>query len=224
MADRVSFLVLKFWESFLRMQLKGEKIHENSSRKESILSWEKQGNFVCFLRNAREIYSLKLYLNIDRRIGFLLHPRFHRIMFNSETNRERVMLSVRLRRKDNRLVNTCRIIVHKSSSVKRASMREIRLLGSKDVSTRRTITVIFHEPSTNFIESLRFNRFPTISFTLYSYFHNFRIVDLVLFIFVILLLSCHFTRITFCLNSFQSFEKRNERVMYWPIDFSFSFR
>lgn len=35
------------------------------------------------------IYLLKLYLNIDRRIGFLLHPRFHRIMFNSETNRER---------------------------------------------------------------------------------------------------------------------------------------
>lgn len=136
MADRVSFLVLKFWESFLRMQLKEEKI----SREGSILSWEKQGNFVCFLGNAREIYSLKLYLNIDRRIGFLLHPRFHRIMFNSETNRERVMLSVRLRRKDNRLVNTCRIIVHKSSSVKRASMREIRLLGSKDVSTRRTIT------------------------------------------------------------------------------------
>lgn len=159
MADRVSFLVLKFWESFLRMQLKEEKI----SREGSILSWEKQGNFVCFLGNAREIYSLKLYLNIDRRIGFLLHPRFHRIMFNSETNRERVMLSVRLRRKDNRLVNTCRIIVHKSSSVKRASMREIRLLGSKDVSTRRTITVIFHEPCTNFIELLRFNRFPTKS-------------------------------------------------------------
>lgn len=163
MADRVSFLVLKFWESFLRMQLKGEKNSRKFSRKGSILSWEKQGNFVCFLGNAREIYSLKLYLNIDRRIGFLLHPRFHRIMFNSETNRERVMLSVRLRRKDNRLVNTCRIIVHKSSSVKRASMREIRLLGSKDVSTRRTITVIFHEPSTNFIESLRFNRFPTKS-------------------------------------------------------------
>lgn len=165
MADRVSFLVLKFWESFLRMQFqKGEKIRERRkfSRKGSILSWEKQGNFVCFLGNAREIYSLKLYLNIDRRIGFLLHPRFHRIMFNSETNRERVMLSVRLRRKDNRLVNTCRIIVHKSSSVKRASMREIRLLGSKDVSTRRTITVIFHEPCTNFIESLRFNRFPNL--------------------------------------------------------------
>lgn len=155
MADRVSFLVLKFWESFLRMQLKEEKI----SREGSILSWEKQGNFVCFLGNAREIYSLKLYLNIDRRIGFLLHPRFHRIMFNSETNRERVMLSVRLRRKDNRLVNTCRIIVHKSSSVKRASMREIRLLGSKDVSTRRTITVIFHERiSSNHWDLIDFQR------------------------------------------------------------------
>lgn len=76
MADRV----LKFWKSWreTKIKLKDRYFHE---RNREIL-FVSQGT-------PERIYLLKLYLNIDRRIGFLLHPRFHRIMFNSETNRER---------------------------------------------------------------------------------------------------------------------------------------
>lgn len=91
MADRVSFLVLKFWESFLRMQLKEEKI----SREGSILSWEKQGNFVCFLGNARETTHLSsIWISIDGSDSFFIRDFIGSCLIQRQIERESCFLSV----------------------------------------------------------------------------------------------------------------------------------
>lgn len=132
------------------------------------------GKFCLFLkeRSRRSTYLSSIWISINGSDFFFIRDFIGSCLIQRqiERKRERVMLAFRLRRKDNRLVNTSRIIVHKSSSVKRASMREIRLLGSKDVSTRPSSHRHFSPTirsiiDTNFIESIRFNTrvFPTKS-------------------------------------------------------------
>lgn len=114
-------------------------------------------------------------MNIDRRIGFLLHPRFHRIMFNSETNREReresCSLSVYVGRITGSLTppglssinlaqsNAPRCVKYDYSAPKMSQLVE------RPSSHRHFSPTIRSIIDTNFIESIRFNTrvFPTKS-------------------------------------------------------------
>lgn len=140
-----------------KKKFKRERFLQNPLVKDTFM--RETGKFCLFLkeRSRRSTYLSSIWISIDGSDFFFIRDFIGSCLIQRqiERKRERVMLAFRLRRKDNRLVNTSRIIVHKSSSVKRASMREIRLLGSKDVSTRRTSI----EPPSFFTNNSLYHRY-----------------------------------------------------------------